>query len=271
MAQERGWPRTAKVVAVLVCAVTVGPVVFVSPVLAVLLAAVYWACVYAYLARRYGPRRTAVERRKEEDARERYMRWFLRWFLPPIAVLVLLLGLADIGPEWQAAHRIGRPGTVTLTRHECGKQSCNWFGDFASDWGQDIRKDVYVRWDPPGARVGLAVRALDTGERAGVYGFAGEGGWHYWWISAWSIAGSMGYLLLWLLWASGAGGRLASVAGGRITAMLEARAARDSGRVDPTDLIRSAIAGAEEARQSHGSLMVPAKPTAGSTGRSVFR
>jgi hypothetical protein len=81
-----------------------------------------------------------------------------------------------LAPAWQAAHGGGVTGTFTLTepdgcdRYEPPRQRCGWWGDFRSDDGKTVRRDVYLVGElPPGARVGDTVLARDTGNPTGVY------------------------------------------------------------------------------------------------------
>ncbi len=79
-------------------------------------------------------------------------------------------------PDLQAAHGGGVTGMFTLTeslscdRYQPPRQRCGWFGDFRSDDGRTVRRDMeLVGGLPPGAQVGDTVPARDTGDLTGIY------------------------------------------------------------------------------------------------------
>ncbi|MER7442032.1 hypothetical protein [Micromonospora avicenniae] len=103
-------------------------------------------------------------------------------------VLIGLLGAfgatALFVPAWQAAHVGGRTGSFVLTepmscdRWQPPRQRCGWFGDFLSDDGSVVRRDRELAGGlPPGAEVGDAVRARDTGSWTQIYQASDSQGW----------------------------------------------------------------------------------------------
>lgn len=95
-------------------------------------------------------------------------------------VIIGVIGACGSGfllvPAWQAAHGGGVTGTFTLTelvgcdRYQPPRQRCDWFGDFRSDDGTIVRRDMELAGGlPPGARVGDTVPARDTGSLTQIY------------------------------------------------------------------------------------------------------
>jgi hypothetical protein len=115
------------------------------------------------------------------------------------SVLVLVGGLGSAAaavltiPAWRAAHGEGTTGTFTLTepmscdRWPPPRQRCGWFGDFVSDDGTVVRRDMELDGGlPPGSAVGDSLRARDTGSLAQIYPEGGGPGWK---LSAKLLAG----------------------------------------------------------------------------------
>lgn len=116
------------------------------------------------------------------------------------SVLVAFGGLGTVGaavltiPAWRAAHGGGTTGTFTLVepiscdRWPPPRQRCGWFGDFVSDDGTIVRRDMELDGGlPPGGVVGDSLRARDTGSLAQIYPEGGQG----WMLSAKFLAGSV--------------------------------------------------------------------------------
>ena len=108
-----------------------------------------------------------------------------------VAVGMLVIGTFGIAgsgvltvPAWRAAHGAGHAGTFTLTepmscdRHEPPRQRCGWFGDFVSDDGMVVRRDLELSGGlPPGAKIGDTLSARDTGSPAQIYQANDTHGW----------------------------------------------------------------------------------------------
>ncbi|WP_433292938.1 hypothetical protein ACQP2F_29350 [Actinoplanes sp. CA-030573] len=84
--------------------------------------------------------------------------------------------LTMLVPDWRAAHGGGRTGTFTLTepmscdRWPPPRQRCGWFGDFVSDDGTVVRRDMELAGGlPAGASAGDTVGARDTGSPTAIY------------------------------------------------------------------------------------------------------
>lgn len=88
-------------------------------------------------------------------------------------------GLTDLRPALDAAQGKGTLGTFHVTSISCKKsQDCTVYGHFISDAGSVDRSNM--RWlDGASAnvQVGDDLRALDTGDRAGVFRPAGSRQW----------------------------------------------------------------------------------------------
>lgn len=95
------------------------------------------------------------------------------------AVACLSLGFTDLGPAIDAAHGTGTVGTFHVTSRLCkNSHNCTLRGNFASDNGLIKRMDV--RWlDGATAKVNVGddLRALDAGDRAGVFRPTGSHEW----------------------------------------------------------------------------------------------
>jgi hypothetical protein len=179
-----GWPTRARVAAALAATlVGIGVVVLVGrlrPGLGwtrarwwlLLLALVVVLLAWRIARRRlWRPRsRTPRRRRARDRARE--------VALLVAAGMMLLLGLADLGPSWRAAHGGGYPGTLILAPRACSEH-CPRRGTFASDDGTVRRYDV-VMYDgvPAGAPAGTRIRVRDTGALGGVFAERGSTTWH---------------------------------------------------------------------------------------------
>lgn len=103
--------------------------------------------------------------------------------LRAVAVGFVLIGLLGtfgattlFVPAWRAAHEGGRTGSFVLTepiscdRRQTPRQRCGWFGDFLSDDGSVVRRHRELAGGlPPGAEIGDAVPARDTGSWTQIY------------------------------------------------------------------------------------------------------
>jgi hypothetical protein len=79
-------------------------------------------------------------------------------------------------PDVRAARGGGETGSFVLTepqscdRYQPARQRCGWFGDFVSDDGRTVRRNMDLAGGlPPGAQAGDTVAARDTGSQATIY------------------------------------------------------------------------------------------------------
>lgn len=97
---------------------------------------------------------------------------FMLWhgFLLALGASAIVYGSMLAGPAWAAAHGRGVPGSLTVTSESCGK-SCDYYGDFRSDNGRYVFKDVNLIGDsgPVGSKV-PAYYEGDDPNPAEVYG-----------------------------------------------------------------------------------------------------
>lgn len=61
--------------------------------------------------------------------------------MPLLAVVILFFGVQDVRPAYAALFRTGELGTFTAKDEDCGK-SCSWRGDFVSDDGATVSRNV---------------------------------------------------------------------------------------------------------------------------------
>ncbi|MFZ2503929.1 MAG: hypothetical protein WAW88_14795 [Nocardioides sp.] len=68
---------------------------------------------------------------------------FALWhgLLVTLGGVVIGFALWQAGPAWAAAHGEGVPGSILVTSESCGKR-CSYYGDFRSDDGRHVFKDV---------------------------------------------------------------------------------------------------------------------------------
>jgi len=110
----------------------------------------------------------------------------------PMAITFVLIGLIGavgssilLVPAVRAARGGGVTGTFTLTAlGPCSnyppppRQRCTWFGDFRSDDGRTVRRDVELYPQlPPSAWVGDPIPARDTGDMHEVFRRDDTGVW----------------------------------------------------------------------------------------------
>lgn len=162
-----------------------------------LAAVIWWPTWYALLLRRYGVERVEAYEKHMTKQDAKYRRWLFAYFMPIIALLVLIIGLVDVGPGWRAAHGKGVLGTFTVTSQDCHK-GCMTYGDFASTDGSDTQQDIQLieGGSSPRRAIGTRVAALDTNDRLGVYRL-GTKDWES--SLAWAL-GAAAYLVGWLAW-----------------------------------------------------------------------
>ncbi|SFG49274.1 hypothetical protein SAMN05421678_106147 [Actinopolymorpha cephalotaxi] len=96
-------------------------------------------------------------------------------FAPLFAVVGLVTGVLDMGPEWEAAQGGGNHGTLTVSERVCGEGVCGAAGLFRSDDGSVRIEDAYLDEPPRGFAVGDRVRATYTGGRPFPVVFPEEG------------------------------------------------------------------------------------------------
>jgi hypothetical protein len=123
---------------------------------------------------------------------------FWRYVVPGFALLLLVFAVINLLPAWQAAHGGGATGTLTMQEQQCGRRTCVWHGEFVSDDGKTVRKNVVLHETVPDTtQAGTNFRARDTGDRDGVYLEEGSQTWR----GALLLAiGSGGMLVAWTVW-----------------------------------------------------------------------
>jgi hypothetical protein len=96
---------------------------------------------------------------------------------------LLLFGVYLAGPALAAARGDGTWGTFTAARADCfehhpGKQVCTWFGNFRSDDGKLLRKEMTLfDSEQDSLTAGRTMRAFDTGRPDRVYSERGSREW----------------------------------------------------------------------------------------------
>jgi len=85
----------------------------------------------------------------------------LRILIPIMALTALVVGAGALGPALAASRGEGLPGTVTVTREQCGKGGCQPFGRYVSTDGSVTLPDAHL--DGDGA-VGDRVSVVYLGE-----------------------------------------------------------------------------------------------------------
>ncbi len=109
-------------------------------------------------------------------------RFGLIWWLgvPVFCTLLLPLIASDLGPAYDAHRGRGTPGVFVATSEDCGgKGGCSYTGDFRSDDGTVVRKDVGIASGSQVHDVGDASKAVDTGSDGYVYPAGGGHDWLY--------------------------------------------------------------------------------------------
>jgi hypothetical protein len=113
----------------------------------------------------------------------------LRWkMLTGLSItgLALAAGLAlvgmqipQLGPAIRAGHGEGTRGEFTLQHYDCGRFSCTWAGVFAADRGRrlTLQDAAFSGHVPSGARPGVTVPALYSGDPGTVYPVSGSNAW----------------------------------------------------------------------------------------------
>jgi hypothetical protein len=117
------------------------------------------------------PRATMHNRRKGEYGR------FLLVVVVPLLLgggAIAYLAAQDIGPAWDASFGDpGRKGVFVATEKNCDRfvrpDFCTLRGDFKSDDGDVVRRDVALAPGHPPVSVGSSTTAYDTGARKTVY------------------------------------------------------------------------------------------------------
>jgi hypothetical protein len=88
------------------------------------------------------------------------------------------LQIPQLGPAIRAAHGEGTQGEFTPQQFGCGRFSCTWTGVFAADRGRLRLGDVAFNGHMAGgARRGIAVPALYSGDPGTVYPLTGSNAW----------------------------------------------------------------------------------------------
>lgn len=125
------------------------------------------------------------------------MKFFLWVGLPVIAVMGLGFASADVLPAWKAKGGDGTVGTFTAVREECGRRSCEFYGNWAAADGGRTLTDVVLYDEPDSLTEGGQVEAVDTGARNGV--FATSGGTTYLFVTGFTVVGAaagIGWIVL---------------------------------------------------------------------------
>ena len=116
--------------------------------------------------------------------RRRRLRWKMLTGLSATG-LALAGGLAlvalqvpQLGPAIRAGHGEGTRGEFTLQQYDCGRFSCTWAGVFVADKGRLTLQDAaFSGHVPSGARPGVTVPALYSGDPGTVYPVSGSNAW----------------------------------------------------------------------------------------------
>ncbi|WP_141580031.1 hypothetical protein [Actinomadura sp. WMMA1423] len=93
---------------------------------------------------------------------------FLNFAVPILAVIAVFFTAQDLVPSYAALFHGGKTGVFTARDKKCGK-SCSWRGDFVSDDGSVVRRDVLLGSGERVDGAGDRVKARDTGNRGAVY------------------------------------------------------------------------------------------------------
>jgi hypothetical protein len=114
-----------------------------------------------------------------------------------VAVFILFFAVQDIGPSWRARFgESGTPGTFTAMEEDCsGRGGCSYWGEFVSDDGSIVRRDVILGSGHGDVTVGDSTLAYDVGDRAAVYP---PGGGHDWIFVTLLLMGSVLFLGAWI-------------------------------------------------------------------------
>ncbi|MFA1548223.1 hypothetical protein [Actinomadura chokoriensis] len=94
--------------------------------------------------------------------------WVFKVIMPLTAAVLVFYAAQDLRPSYAALFRVGEPGVFTARDEDCGK-TCSWRGDFISDDGSRVRRNVRLASGGSVDHVGDRVKARDTGSRVLVY------------------------------------------------------------------------------------------------------
>jgi hypothetical protein len=99
--------------------------------------------------------------------------------LPLIGLVMLIVGGIEIGPAYAAAHGHGTLGYFIALRTDACKQpsNCSWDGNFISENGQDVRRNVQLDGTWTGVGTGTRIPALDSGAPGVVFPRTGSERW----------------------------------------------------------------------------------------------
>ncbi|MEU8801192.1 hypothetical protein [Spirillospora sp. NPDC048819] len=123
--------------------------------------------------------------------------WFLKVVAPLIAVFILFYTVQDLRPAYAALFRTGEVGTFTARDRECDK-TCTWRGDYVSEDGATVRRNVQLASGAHIDDAGDRVKARDTGNRVVVYPAA----WSWDWLLVTTfVVVSVVILYWWARWA----------------------------------------------------------------------
>jgi hypothetical protein len=91
---------------------------------------------------------------------------------------LVALQIPQLGPAIRAGHGDGTRGEFTLQQYDCGRFSCTWAGVFVADKGRLTLQDAaFSGHVPSGARPGVTVPALYSGDPGTVYPVSGSNAW----------------------------------------------------------------------------------------------
>ncbi|MGW4897820.1 hypothetical protein ACWEQL_37070 [Kitasatospora sp. NPDC004240] len=127
---------------------------------------------------------------------------FLWIGLPFIAFVGLFKAVPELVPVWKAHSGSGVTGTFTAVREDCGRRSCDFYGNWKAADGTSTRTDVVLYDEPDSLRIGGTTAALDSGAAGGV--FSAEGGFTYLLVTAFAVGGLASAIawpvFLWRTW-----------------------------------------------------------------------
>jgi hypothetical protein len=116
--------------------------------------------------------------------RRRRLRWKMLAGLSAIGfalaggLTLVALQIPQIGPAIRAGHGEGTRGEFTLREYGCGRFSCTWTGVFVADKGRLTLQDAaFSGHVPSGARPGVTVPGLYSGDPGTVYPVSGSNAW----------------------------------------------------------------------------------------------
>jgi hypothetical protein len=138
-------------------------------------------------------RRRRPRLRERLSLSDKFWLFVMAVFLPVLFLVILIGAPRDFRPAWRAHRGEGVPGVFVALNRSCSR-SCSWTGDFTSDAGGKVQRDVLLLGGRPRA-VGERIPALDSGGGGVVYARSGNSEWVAIPIVT---AAAFGYLAVWL-------------------------------------------------------------------------